>query len=172
MSMNKTDMAKKIMDDMKTITDITPSKAMEQMSKSIKEYIETNCELSYVWVGNTVPPTSPDPATPMTSKVNFASFSLSVANLPSADLAIASLMVSININILTALLVPDDVTFLMGPPIVTPLITLTVSGKTNTTEALEYFSDEIISGLKLSFSPVVAGTHAAFVGATTGVTVS
>ena len=131
---------------------------------ALKDYLEKNCEITYGWVGvSPPPPSTPDPVVTFTAKPTWITFPLAPA------LNFNAWILSLGTIIQTAILIPDDDTFLLSPLTlgIIPIVGVQ-SGKTDPDEAMLDICTQIINGIKLMINPVPAtGTHTVYTGSAT-----
>ena len=127
--------------------------------EAVKEYLEAECEVTYSWAAVNGSGT-PDPIVTFTAKPTFASFVIA----PVANLTLWA--VALYTQILGAVMVPDDATFIVAPTAFGPVpFTLTASGATDFDTAMTYTCNEILNGIKLMLSIVPAsGAHGVYTG--------
>lgn len=130
--------------------------------QAVQEYLQENCSITYAWVGAN-PSGTPDPVVSFTAKPTWVAFVLA----PSADFN--TWIISLSGLIQTAIIAPDDSTFvltgaLFGP---TPL-TIAQSGLDTHDDAILDISTNIVNGVKLMINPTpVPGVHGVFTGTAT-----
>lgn len=159
MAMDKSGMAKAIIDEMANTKIEKPEDAMKAFSKALKTYIEDNCEIEFSWVATLPPPTpTPDPLTSYTGKITFPTFNLSN---PKDMFTFGPLLTK---AIFGGIILPGDTappTLVIPPAKLLPIPFITTqSNADNQKEAMEYLAEEIIKGMKKMVNPKpIPGTN-------------
>ena len=138
------------------------TEAQSTFGNAVKDYLEENCEITYAWVGAN-PSSTPDPTVTFTAKPTWTTFSLA----PFADFTLW--MAGLSAIVATALLTPDDTTFLLTGMTfgLVPIVGIQ-SGLDDPDEAMLDVCEQIIDGVKLMINLVPSvGSHSAFTGTAT-----
>lgn len=156
MAMIASDMKDAIKSEMDSIeSGAEPSVYASAFDSAVSTYIEDNCELNYSWTATDTVPT-PDPTISFTASLSFPSFN--IGNAPSIE----AWAVLLQAAIMSAVIVPDDSTFLLPPMtfLLTSPLVIPQSMLTDPDEAMEFVCDKIVTWIKTLINPTpVAGTH-------------
>ena len=148
MALNKTRLSQDIINNMLSGKPDNANDAQRIMGDTIKKHIEENIEITFSWIAFN-PGGFPDPVITFKGKINFTSFKL----LPSPNIIAYGLQIGAIVG--TGIVTPEDSKFAVTPTTLLPTpIILTESKADNQKDAMEYFSDELIKGIKLKLNPI------------------
>ena len=165
MTMVPSALASKIMSDTSKITD--PSTALNTLWSAICEYIQSNAVVTYSWAATDVK-ANPDPVVIWAGTLaTGGQLSLSGLSVPSA--AMSEMSSQMNVQAATWRVVPAS-GFSLSPGLVIPSIALSLSGVASREAAINHLASEIIDGIKAA-TPALTGTHGAFTGVATFVSI-
>lgn len=144
------------------------SDALNKFWNAVKNYIESNLDATYSWVGVNPESGVPDPVVVVKYKVK-TSGTLAPCQLNNADSALAAMSAQMNAIAAIWELYPDTTKspgFSLSPAFIIPSISLSASHLTDSNSALEFVCNQIITGIKMA-TPTLVGNHAAFSGTAT-----
>jgi hypothetical protein len=167
MSLNKAAFAQALMDSNEGADN--PADAGSGLGQAIGDYIKDNATINYAWVATNPSSGAPDPVTAIQPK---AASPIAPWTMPSgatdASAAMGLLATAINTFVSTMMLSADG--FTLTPMNIISACVLSPSGASDRQEAMEALAQSIIDGL--SVTPAATGSHAAFVGAASGGSIS
>lgn len=136
---------------------------------AICKYVSSNAVATYSWAGagTVVPPI--DPIVMLTCKVVATPGVLTPCMATDAASAMSAMSAQMNTLAATWTVVPDISTspgFVLTPGFIIPTIVLTQSNETEPTPALLSVCRNIVAGIK-SATPILTGTHLAYTGTAT-----
>jgi hypothetical protein len=170
MSMSASGMSSYIISQISGLTN--QSIAITTFGTALGNYIVSNATITYSWIGAmTVSPYTTDPTTSFLGTVSYSStLSFSDSSSTTATSALANFSTALNTFLATFVISPP-VGFVLTPMLVIPSISLTASGATTQSTALQSLCAEIISSLSCTIT--ATGTHSGtYTGTATLVSIS
>lgn len=167
MSLSKIGLKDKIETELNNITD--PTEANTKFGEAIADYIKDNAEITYTWAaidggGN------PDPIISCNGEIISLTITLSPTGATNATTAMSELSTTLTASLKLGTHNVTDTGFTVTPGLMSDIsnLNLTVSNKSNSAEAIEYFSNEIITWIT-SYVPgtPLNGSHGSYTGTAT-----
>jgi hypothetical protein len=143
--------------------------ANKKFGDAVLEYIIGNMDITYSW-------SATNPSSGTTDPVTTFKGSLSGSGILQVSGSFPLFLVALAVLIKSSLTISAPAGFSVTPLAFNPadVITATMANETTQDTAMEHFCSQVIASLKNSFAnPTPAtGSHAAFIGATTGMVIA